>query len=213
MKCFIWDWNGTLLDDIDYVIEKINLLLVKYHLSTINKEIYTKIFTFPVIEYYKRLGFDFNLHPFEKVGSEYIELYNSDFKTQINKKIRLHEGAKEVLSTIKKIGHKQVIISARFHDSLLEDLENFGIKHYFDEIYGIENIYAYSKEHILENFIKQNSNFEKTFYIGDTFHDYEIAQKFNINFFYYTKGHQNLNGNYPAIKKINNLKEILNFLE
>ena len=44
----IWDWDGTLLDDVDTCIETINTLLAKYNKKTIAKISYKKMFTFPV---------------------------------------------------------------------------------------------------------------------------------------------------------------------
>ena len=57
-KHIIWDWNGTLLDDTWLCVEGINNSLKKRSLQTITKEIYRKVFSFPVEDYYKRLGFD-----------------------------------------------------------------------------------------------------------------------------------------------------------
>ena len=52
----IWDWNGTLLADIDHAVDVVNQLLTEQGLATTNVEHYKKIFGFPVIDYYQRLG-------------------------------------------------------------------------------------------------------------------------------------------------------------
>ena len=53
----IWDWNGTLLDDIDISMEALNQLLEAQHLPLVlEKEEYRRYFQFPVIEYYKKVG-------------------------------------------------------------------------------------------------------------------------------------------------------------
>ena len=74
----IWDWNGTLLDDVDIVIGAMNTLLKRRNLPLLGKEKYKKIFTFPVKEYYAQLGFDFSIEPFEKLAVEYMTELNSD---------------------------------------------------------------------------------------------------------------------------------------
>ena len=56
-KHIIWDWNGTLLDDRWLCVEGINQALVKRDLPPISEDRYRKIFTFPVKEYYKKLGY------------------------------------------------------------------------------------------------------------------------------------------------------------
>lgn len=47
IKHIIWDWNGTLFDDVDICVDNINWLLKKYNLPEITKEKYREIFTFP----------------------------------------------------------------------------------------------------------------------------------------------------------------------
>ena len=60
IKHIVWDWNGTLLNDNWLAIKAINILLKRYNLPLITLEQYLAVFTFPVIDYYKELGFDFN---------------------------------------------------------------------------------------------------------------------------------------------------------
>ena len=62
-KHIIWDWNGTLLNDRWVCVNGINNCLKKRGLSSISEETYKSIFTFPVKDYYKKLGFDFNYLP------------------------------------------------------------------------------------------------------------------------------------------------------
>ena len=78
-KHIIWDWNGTLLDDTWLCVEGINDSLKKRSLQTITKEIYRKVFSFPVEDYYKRLGFDFKKEPFEVAGDEFVAYYAKSF--------------------------------------------------------------------------------------------------------------------------------------
>jgi len=66
----IWDWNGTLLDDVDICIDTINALLSKYKKKPISKESYKSLFTFPVQNYYSKLGFDLSLESFKKIKEE-----------------------------------------------------------------------------------------------------------------------------------------------
>ena len=64
-----WDWNGTLLDDVEVCIESMNELLDEYGLPRLQgREQYHGVFGFPVSEYYRRLGFDFDKVPFERKG-------------------------------------------------------------------------------------------------------------------------------------------------
>ena len=91
-KHIIWDWNGTLLDDRWLCVAAINQTLSLRNMDIIDEEQYKEIFCFPVIEYYIKLGFDFNDEPFSIVGTEFIDFYNKNFR-----KARLHSNALQVL--------------------------------------------------------------------------------------------------------------------
>ena len=60
----IWDFNGTILQDMDLGIRCTNTMLTERGLPVIpSVEAYREIFGFPIDEYYRRLGFDFVLAP------------------------------------------------------------------------------------------------------------------------------------------------------
>jgi len=54
----VWDWNGTLLNDMEACIRSMNLMLEKRRLPPIDFETYRSVFTFPVIDYYRAVGID-----------------------------------------------------------------------------------------------------------------------------------------------------------
>ena len=68
-KHIIWDWNGTLLDDKWLCVESINQALQKRNLPELSDDRYMEVFTFPVQEYYKAVGFDF-----DKEHSKWLEM-------------------------------------------------------------------------------------------------------------------------------------------
>ena len=148
LKLIIWDWNGTLLNDVDYCVAVMNKVLEKYKLNSIDVDFYRKVFTFPVEKYYQKLGFDFSVNSFQKVGLEFIDIYNKDIAS-----CTLYRNAIETLSAISSLAIKQVIISAREHDSLLKDIESQDIAHYFDSVVGISDNYASGKLHLFDKVI------------------------------------------------------------
>ena len=74
-KTIIWDWNGTLLNDLDLSVDSVNILLKERNLPTLTVEKYKDIFGFPVIDYYVKAGFDFEKEPFEIPAKQYVKLY------------------------------------------------------------------------------------------------------------------------------------------
>ena len=74
-KHIIWDWNGTLLDDCKVCVKSFNRSLKKRNRRPISLDKYRSIFTFPVIDAYKKVGFDFKKESFSKVSNEFVEFY------------------------------------------------------------------------------------------------------------------------------------------
>ncbi len=66
----LWDWNGTLLDDVDLCVFTMSEVLAKHGLKKIDKKPSRETFCFPVMKYYQSLGFDFeNSHAMESFSS------------------------------------------------------------------------------------------------------------------------------------------------
>ena len=74
----VWDFNGTLLDDMQVCIDCMNLMLAERNLPSLDLVRYRKIFTFPVRDYYLSLGFNFKNEPFEIPAHQFIDLYRTN---------------------------------------------------------------------------------------------------------------------------------------
>ncbi len=72
----IWDWNGTLVDDVEVAVTAVNTLLVENNLPAVTVEKYREHFGFPVRKYYERLGFDFGKITFEALCDRFVAEYN-----------------------------------------------------------------------------------------------------------------------------------------
>lgn len=205
----IWDWNGTLFDDVELCVENINWLLKKYKLPSIDKNKYREIFTFPVIEYYRRAGFDLNQLDFGKIGKEWMDRYEQK-KFEAN----LADGAEEVVKKLSELGIEQSILSAYSQHTLEEILKEFGLKKYFKHIVGLDNIYAESKIDIGKKLMKKlNIDENSVLLIGDTVHDYEVAKELKCDCLLLTSGHQSRKElEKCGIEVVGNLSGVLNFL-
>ena len=146
---------------------------------------YHSVFDFPIIDYYRRVGFDFDIEPFEDLAVEFMELYRSNN----NGDCKLHPGAEETLKTIKEANILQVLLSASGIDDLLSQVGAFDIITYFDELLGLTDIYAKSKIDIGLDYIKRK-RITNTVLIGDTKHDFEVAQALGVDCILIPKGHQ-----------------------
>lgn len=186
VNTILWDWNGTLLNDMHICIDVINRLLTRRNKPAISVEKYKSIFTFPVKEYYVKAGFDFNKEEFEVPATEFIEEYN----------IRmcgagLQNSVGEILEYFRHKNFTQIIISAMKQEELLISVKKNKLETYFSYIAGINNHYAHSKVDSALNVMKSRKlKKEETCLIGDTIHDYEVASALNIPCILFTNGHQ-----------------------
>jgi len=184
----IWDWNGTLLDDVAWSMTSINIMLKKRGLPILDTvEAYHRVFGFPVIDYYRRVGFDFEMEPFEKLAAEYIELYH-DNKNDAS----LFPEAKGILADFQNKGIHQIILSASEIKHLLSQMEPFDLSSFFDEILGISDIFATSKIDLGKVYVKRTLP-ERAVLIGDTIHDKEVADALGVECILVANGHQSIN--------------------
>ncbi|HIN19765.1 MAG TPA: HAD family hydrolase [Candidatus Marinimicrobia bacterium] len=171
LKHIIWDWNGTMLDDRWLTIAAINIVLARRNMAELTEDRYLQLFTFPVIEYYRRLGFDFDKEPFSVSGSEFINEYNARaFEPQ------LHDGIIDLIAELNENGVSHSILSASSQKILNKLVKHHNINHYFIAVLGQDNHYAYGKIETGKMWINKLDIAPKnTLFIGDTEHDLEVA--------------------------------------
>jgi phosphoglycolate phosphatase len=183
----IWDWNGTLLNDVEMCIECMNHLLKPRNLPKLNLEKYREVFTFPVKDYYEKVGIDFEKDPFDTIGHHFMDLYFERLD-----KCELQHRALDILESNKRRGLKQFILSAMEQKVLEKSLHDLGVFSYFEAVYGIDNHLAAGK---LERAFQMIEDFDickaKTLLIGDTLHDAEVGSVLNIEIVLVANGHQN----------------------
>lgn len=181
----IWDFNGTLFDDVEAGILSVNEMLQKRGLDVISdKDEYRKIFKFPIIEYYRELGFDFDAEPYEVLAPIWVELYN-----KYSLESKLQRDALNALEYFKALQISQILISATHLEMLKGQTDRLGISQYFDDILGLSNIEAYSKEELVQKWKEENPDSNPLF-IGDTEHDADVAAAIGADCFLVCNGHQ-----------------------
>lgn len=181
----IWDFNGTVLDDLDVGIESVNVLLRARNLKELSsKEEYRRVFGFPIVKYYEKIGFDFAKESFSDVAVEWVDEYMSRVH-----KAPVNEGVCDMLRKIHGAGMKNILVSATEQEMLKKQLDMLGISELFDEVYGLDNIHAQNKIAVAQ--LWRNANpCAKAMLVGDTDHDFETASAINAECVLFVGGHQ-----------------------
>ena len=184
-KHIIWDWNGTLQDDVDAAINGINHLLKQRNMPTVDIEKHRDTFTFPVRDYYLKLGFDLDNEDWHAMANEFFRVFSDDTSKA------LFPGTVQTLSVLHKNMINMSILSAAEQVILEHSLDNYGIRRYFVNVYGQNNHEAGSKLKQAEMlFNKIGENPSDIWIIGDTTHDKEIADEMKCNSIIILGGYQ-----------------------
>ena len=209
VKTIIWDWNGTLLDDLDLSLESVNVLLKERNIPTLSIEKYKDIFGFPVVDYYVKAGFDFEKEAFEVPAKQYVKLYAAGAS-----ELKLFPDVVDTLTFFKENNYRQIVLSAMKDDNLKLMIHNAEISHFFDGIFGIKDNYAREKvslgKQVVEN-LKLNP--AECLMIGDTLHDAEVSEQCGFNYILFSGGHVSKQRLETKGKKIiNSLSELKQIL-
>jgi phosphoglycolate phosphatase len=164
-----------------------NKVLQKRGLSPLTPERYQTIFDFPVIEYYRKLGFDFSAEPFFTISTEFVTEYE-----RRRPECGLRPGALSALRHNRKRGVSQSILSASKQAYLIEAIGQFGIGDMFTAVAGLDNHHAFGKVEIGQRLNSEiDLDREEILLIGDTVHDYEVAKAIGVECYLIPSGHQN----------------------
>ena len=186
-ELILWDWNGTLLDDVELCVDALNRLLAKHaYPQRYDRNQYRAIFGFPIEEYYIRAGFDFSRHSFAMLAEEYMDDY-----IPASAACPLADGAIEALDAFRAAGLRQVVLSASPVPTLTRQAEEHHVTGYFDRLLGLGDIYAKSKVELGLRFMREEGiDPARAVMIGDSVHDFEVAQAMGTPCVLHCSGHQ-----------------------
>jgi len=212
MKCkhVIWDWNGTLLNDVWLCVKEINKVLIKYGKSILSLEKYRELFDFPVKDYYHRIGFDFSKESFEVVGTEFINGYNTH-----HLECKLRDDAFNTVKNLYDSGITQSILSARKQKQLEEEVRYHNLHSFINDIVGLTHHYATSKIDTGKKLVKKlKIASPEILLVGDTTHDYDVAKAIGTSCILISNGHQTIKKlKTCGVPVINSLRDIIEHVD
>lgn len=177
----LWDWNGTLLDDVTVNLSVINDMLSRRSLRQLSLTTYKEEFCFPVQSFHRKIGFDFEKESIEEISAEYHATYKL-YENGIN----LNADTPFVLDSLNNKGINQFILSASMKNDLMKMLDDFHLTNRFKGIYAADDICATGKIEIGKQLIRNHSlNSDRMLIVGDTLHDAEVAKSLGINYILY----------------------------
>lgn len=182
----VWDFNGTLIDDVELVVRSVNGQLARRGLPPLTVERYRELFGFPVADYYGRIGLDPSAESVEELSSEFHDAYVPAFMD-----CPLHDGVVDALERFKARGVRQFVLSAMEEGLLCSAIEHLEIAGFFEAVYGLAHRKGDSKidrgrELLADHDIRPDTGL----LIGDTDHDAEVAAALGLSVVLIAQGHQ-----------------------
>lgn len=183
-RYILWDWNGTLLDDVEASLLAVNDILDKYGKKPITIDEYYSNIDTPIYKFYEKL-FDLNVVKMEDIALLFREYY-----AKYDETVKIAKDAEKIICFCKEKGIKQYILSAAHIDNLTKYAKKYGVFDYFDRIEAAKDYEAGSKiERALRLFQEEKINPDECVMIGDTLHDLDTANALEVECVLYSKGH------------------------
>lgn len=180
----IWDWNGTLLNDVAAAVGALNRMLKKRGLAPVDIDFYRGNFGFPVRPFYEKVGIDFAKWDWDGICVDFHEFVLEEPQA-------VREDARAALESAAKHGLRQCILSALRQDMLREAVEKNGFTGFFERVYGVDNLDGASKmSRGRELMSALGGNVRSAVMIGDTLHDAEVAGGLGARCVLVAGGHQ-----------------------
>ncbi|WP_166984229.1 HAD family hydrolase [Paramicrobacterium fandaimingii] len=204
IKTVCWDWNGTLLDDVEICRVTMNQVLREWGLDELtDRDAYRRRFTFPIRSFYAAVGIAD--HEFAPAAHRYLELLAPAVSNA-----PLRSEARATIAHIHERGMHQVLASATLADPLNRQMAPHALGESFDEILSIDDALNASKHEVIANWIHRTGAApQSVVMVGDTNHDHEIAASLGTRFVHYAGGHQELTA---SAQRIDTLDELLDLL-
>jgi phosphoglycolate phosphatase len=161
---WIFDWSGTLVDDMALVICATNHVMRTYQKPEWERESFLKSFYLPYKNFYS-----------EHIPGVEIEEIENHFRqgfAQSQEVVSVLPHAEDFLEFLKNRDHRMFVLTSMCAIAFSEQVDELKLNHYF------ENTYAgvLDKRDLIGEILKQNGlDPNKTIFVGDMTHDIETA--------------------------------------
>ncbi|MBQ6552868.1 MAG: HAD family hydrolase [Clostridia bacterium] len=183
--CVIWDWNGTLIDDMGVSLGSVNRILADRGMPPITEADYYDYIDTPITRFYERL---FDL---EKTDvTQLLREFNVNYDALLDGG-EVREGTRLALKAAADAGVRQIVLSAFEQNKLRRMLREYGVDGCFAAVLGADNIHCGDKtDRAREYFAAEGLSPERAVVIGDTLHDAAVAKAVGCACVLVRGGHQ-----------------------
>ena len=180
----IWDWNGTLLDDIGASLASVNDMLAARGEPSMDINRYKECIGTPIIRFYEQV-FDLEKEDYPSILAE----YNAGYMRHLAD-CGLTEGAEQAIADFAAAGIHQAIVSSSNNAQLCENARKYGVYDCFEAVLGAADFKADSKIERARAYLAQSDGEKRVLVVGDLEHDAEMAAQIGADCVLLTSGHE-----------------------
>ncbi|WFE26502.1 HAD hydrolase-like protein [Solwaraspora sp. WMMD791] len=179
----VWDWNGTLLDDLSLVVTCTNRAIATVDGPVLTAEQHRVAFRRPVADYYADLlGRAVDAEEFSRLDRIFHDAYRAGLTS-----CALAEDAERALRTWPG---SQSLLSMWFHDELVPLVETYGLTPTFRRIDGLRGAVGGDRKaaHLARHLAELGVAPADTVLIGDSIDDADAAEDVGATCILYAGG-------------------------
>ena len=179
----VWDWNGTLLDDLTLVVSSTNSAFAAVGGRSVDAGEHRRTFRRPVAEFYAEiLGRAVDEQEFGRLDRIFHDAYRLGLTTT--------SLAADAKTAIKSWEGTQSLLSMWFHDELVPALETYGLTGLFTRVDGLRTEVGGDLKagHLARHLDALRIGGDETVLIGDSLDDATAAASVGAAVVLYTGG-------------------------
>jgi phosphoglycolate phosphatase len=178
----VFDWNGTLYNDTLATLAATNACLECLGKAPIDLPTLQETFSFPLVHFYERMGVsvDVYLRDAAKLADLFLGVYERECPAY-----GLADGAMDTVLWLKSHGVHCMVLSNHLQDCVIRDARRLGIDGCLDHISGTHTYATITTgmnkfERLSDYMTAGGFTSDKTFIIGDSHEEPEIARRLGI---------------------------------
>ncbi|MCP3392129.1 HAD hydrolase-like protein [Bradyrhizobium sp. CCGB12] len=178
----VFDWNGTLLDDSDALLQTANIILGRLGRAAIDVKTFRDSFDVPLSAFFRNLGM--SDRDIETVDRDDCAMFHDTYEPLADKAV-MRGGARCILETAREQGVSSIIVSNHILDPLRNQLRRHGIDDCITEVLAFESratqFKSMSKGERLRRYMQAyNLNPSSTVIVGDMPVETDIARDLGL---------------------------------
>lgn len=161
----IFDWSGTLVDDLGPVIEATNAVLERYDVAPLNREEFRRRFRLPYHEFYTEV--------LPHVPLAELEAHFRPAFEQAVTPVTVLPHAREKLEWCATLGVRAFVLTSMDPIAFERQMDEFGFRDFFEATYSG----VLDKREVIHRILETHGLApEETAFVGDMTHDVETAR-------------------------------------